>query len=75
MKQDYAVVSQNMASNWVKFYEWADSTSRKFTGHFLRVQDAIDAVPEKFRIIKVDITDDDGKDISYTINRDAPTGN
>lgn len=68
----FAAVSQNIASNWVKFYEWAGSDTKKFTGHFLNVKDAINAVPLEYRKIKVDITDNGGKPISYVINRDAP---
>ena len=72
-EQSYAVVSQNMSSKWVRYYEWADSVSKKFQGHFLTVKDAIDAIPQSYRIIKVNITDNNGKEIDYTINRDAPT--
>lgn len=71
--ETFAVVSQNIDSNWVRFYEWAGSDTKKFTGHFLNVEDAIKAVPQTYRMIKVDITDNDGKPISYKINRDAPT--
>ena len=71
--ETFAAVSQNTTSNWVRFYEWAGSDTKKFTGHFLDVEDAIKAIPQKYRMIKVDITDNDGKPISYTINRDAPT--
>ena len=74
-EQSYAVISQNISPKWIRYYEWADSVSKKFQGRFLTVKDAIDAVPQSYRIIKVDITDNNGKEIDYTINRDAPTEN
>ena len=67
-----ATVSQNMTKDWVRFYEWSDSTSKKFTGRFTNVEDAINAVPQDIKIIKVQITDNDGKEINYIINRDNP---
>ena len=66
----YAVVSQNITFDWITFYQWADSVSKKWTGHFLDVRDAIKSVPENIRIIKVQIHDKNGKEINYTINRD-----
>ena len=69
----FAAVSQNITSNWIRFYEWAGSDTKKFTGHFFNVEDVIKAVPQKYRTIKVDISDNDGKPINYVINRDEST--
>jgi len=64
-----AAISQNFSSDWKRYYEWIDSRTRKFTGKFSTVEEAIKAVPQYNKIIKVQITDEGGKDVSYTINR------
>lgn len=67
----YGVVSQNFSNDWVRYYEWADSATRKFRGRFVTVKDAVNDIPKSINTIKVQITDDDGKQINYTITREV----
>ena len=66
--KDYAVICQNFSINWERYYEWSGS-SRKFTGRFKTVEDAINDIPKDIKHIRIDVTDNDGKPINYTINR------
>jgi hypothetical protein len=73
LPEPFAVISQNIDLTWVRYYEWAGSDIKKFTGKFYTVEAAIEAVPQKYRVIKVQIIDKNGKPIDYVINRDAST--
>lgn len=73
MKLPLAVVNQNFSTTFERFFEWAGTDTKKFQGHFITVEDAIKDIPQKYQIIKVDITDTNGKPVNYIVNRDAPT--
>ena len=69
-KSQLAIICHNFTPDFILYYEWADRETMEFQGRFSTVEDTIDTIPQSYRIIKVYIIDNDGKEIKYTIDRD-----
>jgi hypothetical protein len=69
-KETFAIIDRVFDDKWVPIFRWADSESRKFQGHFLTIDDAINAIPQNIKKIIINYNDD-RKIIDKEINRES----